>query len=165
MNPLQALLNKVYQTDQVDRLAAVLQQKNGVTVFTNGCFDLIHRGHIEYLCQAAALGDQLVIGLNTDESVRRLKGMNRPIIDEMARAMVLASMEFVDFVVLFDEDTPYNLIRSLQPHILVKGSDYTVDQIVGSDLILERGGKVETLDFIPGYSTTAIEERIRKSDK
>jgi len=130
-------------------------------VFTNGCFDIIHLGHIDYLAKAAALGDKLIIGLNTDASTRRLKGPHRPINDENARAMIMASFSFVDAVVLFDEDTPYNLIRTVQPDILVKGADYRAEDIVGYDIVTSKGGKVETLEYLPGYSTSLIEKKIR----
>lgn len=130
-------------------------------VFTNGCFDLIHRGHIDYLSKAADLGDVLIIGVNTDESVVKLKGKNRPIIDEYSRALVLASMSFVTAVVLFNEDTPYELISMIQPDVLVKGADYKVEEIVGSDIVLSKGGKVVTLAYLPGFSTTAIEKKIK----
>ena len=133
-------------------------------VFTNGCFDLVHQGHIDYLSKARDLGDVLVVGLNTDASVRRLKGPRRPINDEYSRALLLASMLFVDYVVLFGEDTPYELIKTLQPDILVKGSDYKPEDIVGYDIVMAKGGRVETLDFLPGFSTTAIEQKIAKGE-
>ncbi len=125
-------------------------------VFTNGCFDILHRGHIEYLAQAAALGDVLIIGLNSDDSVRRLKGENRPVQDEEGRAMVLAGFGFVSHIVLFDEDTPYELIKEIKPDILVKGSDYKEEDIVGADIVKSGGGEVITIDFIDGYSTSKI---------
>ena len=132
-------------------------------VFTNGCFDLLHLGHIDYLSKAADKGDKLIIGLNTDASVSKLKGKHRPITDENSRAMILASLFFVSAIVLFDEETPYELIKLLKPDILVKGSDYQTKDIVGADLVLANGGKVETIDFLPGYSTSLIEEQIRKT--
>lgn len=122
----------------------------------------MHRGHIDYLSKAADLGDILIIGLNTDDSVSRLKGNNRPIIDQESRAMLLASLFFVSAVVYFDEDTPYELIKSIQPDVLVKGADYEVHEIVGHDIVLNKGGKVETLEFLPGFSTSAIEKKIRE---
>ena len=134
-------------------------------VFTNGCFDLVHQGHIDYLSKARNLGDVLVVGLNTDASVRRLKGSRRPINDQQSRALLLASMVFVDYVVLFGEDTPYELIKTLQPDILVKGSDYRPEDIVGYDIVTAKGGRVETLDFLPGFSTTAIERKILENSK
>lgn len=129
-------------------------------VFTNGCFDLLHYGHLHYLAQARDLGDRLVIGLNAADSVKRLKGSNRPINDEATRFLQLAALAFVDLVVGFEEDTPYELIRLLQPDILVKGGDYHPAEIVGADIVQQRGGQVITLPFVPGYSTTSIEQKI-----
>lgn len=131
-------------------------------VFTNGCFDLVHRGHIDYLSRARELGDCLVVGLNSDASVRRLKGPERPINNEQDRALLLAAFSFVDHVILFEEDTPYNLIQRVQPDILVKGGDYVVENIVGYDIVTARGGQVLTLPFIDGFSTTNIVEKLRK---
>ena len=125
-------------------------------VFTNGCFDIIHAGHIDYLSKARNLGDVLVVGLNGDESVRRLKGPQRPINDVDARSKVLASLFFVDYVIVFEEDTPLNLIKSVRPDILVKGGDYTRDTVVGADFVESYGGKVVILPFLKGYSTTSI---------
>lgn len=148
-----------------EQLADILRQHpERKVVFTNGCFDLVHQGHIDYLSKARDLGDVLVVGLNTDASVRRLKGPRRPINDEYSRALLLASMLFVDYVVLFGEDTPYELIKTLQPDILVKGSDYRPEDIVGYDIVMAKGGRVETLDFLPGFSTTAIEQKIAKGE-
>ncbi len=130
-------------------------------VFTNGCFDLLHYGHICYLAQARDLGDRLVVGLNSSASVRRLKGPMRPINDEATRTHALAALEVVDAVVLFDEDTPLRLIEALQPDVLVKGGDWKPDQIVGASLVLARGGQVLSLPFVEGYSTTRIEQQIR----
>lgn len=136
------------------------QGKGLNVVFTNGCFDLLHRGHIAYLSDAAALGDKLVIGVNSDASVRALKGPNRPLQDEVSRMEILAALEFVDAVVLFSEATPLELLREIMPNTLVKGGDYSRNTIVGADLIEENGGSVRVLPFLPGYSTTAIEQRI-----
>ncbi len=130
-------------------------------VFTNGCFDLLHVGHVLYLEEARALGDVLIVGLNSDASVSRLKGPNRPIQDEYSRAHVLAALESVAMVVLFSEDDPYELIRLLQPDVLVKGGDWKADQIVGSDLVLKNGGEVKSLSFMEGHSTTQIEQKIQ----
>jgi D-glycero-beta-D-manno-heptose 1-phosphate adenylyltransferase len=132
-------------------------------VFTNGCFDLIHLGHVDYLEKARMLGDKLVLGLNTDDSVSRFKGPERPLQDELSRARVLAAMQFIDLVVLFNEDTPLSLISELLPDILVKGSDYLADNIVGADVVKKNGGVVKTIDFVPGYSTTRIVEKIKKT--
>lgn len=125
-------------------------------VFTNGCFDILHRGHIEYLAQAAALGSKLIIGLNTDASVKRLKGENRPVNDQESRALLLSSLVFTDKVILFDEDTPLELIRIVQPDILVKGSDYKPENIVGYEIVKAKGGKIVTFDLVQGFSTTSI---------
>lgn len=131
-------------------------------VFTNGCFDLLHVGHVRYLQEARAQGDLLVVGLNSDASVRRLKGPERPVQVENDRAEVLAALGCVDFVVIFDEDTPYELIKAVQPDVLVKGGDWPVDKIVGSDIVLARGGEVKSLQFVNGKSTTSLVEKIRK---
>ena len=131
-------------------------------VFTNGCFDLLHPGHLRYLLEARALGHRLVVGLNSDASVRGLKGAGRPIMDEQARALLLACLLMVDLVVIFDEETPLSLIRAIQPDWLVKGGDYRPEEIVGADEVLAWGGAVKVLSLIDGYSTTAIEARIRQ---
>ncbi|MBN2774011.1 MAG: D-glycero-beta-D-manno-heptose 1-phosphate adenylyltransferase [Prolixibacteraceae bacterium] len=132
-----------------------------IIVFTNGCFDILHRGHIEYLSETADLGNRLVIGLNSDESVKILKGQSRPFINEESRAILLASLEFVDAVVLFSEETPYNLISDILPDVLVKGEDYTIEEIAGFDVVLANGGKVETIKLVPGFSTTSIINKIK----
>jgi D-glycero-beta-D-manno-heptose 1-phosphate adenylyltransferase len=135
----------------------------GAIVFTNGVFDLLHRGHVEYLFAARALGDALVVGVNTDASVRRLgKGAERPLNPEDDRALVLAGLAAVDAVVLFDEDTPRELIAALRPDVLVKGGDYTVDRIAGADEVRAAGGRVETIPLVPGRSTTSILERAKR---
>ena len=130
-------------------------------VFTNGCFDLMHQGHIDYLSQAADHGDVLIIGLNTDASVKRLKGESRPIQDERSRALLLSSLRFVDAVVLFDQETPYELIKLVNPDVLVKGSDYSAEEIVGYDIVRAKGGEVITIDFLDGFSTTGLIEQIK----
>lgn len=134
--------------------------KSEKIVFTNGCFDILHRGHVEYLTKAAALGSKLVIGLNTDVSVKRLKGESRPINDQEARAIILSSLIFTDRIIFFEEDTPLELIRYIQPDILVKGSDYKPEDIVGYDIVKAKGGEVITIDLTEGFSTTAILERV-----
>ncbi|PTR01354.1 D-beta-D-heptose 7-phosphate kinase/D-beta-D-heptose 1-phosphate adenosyltransferase [Mucilaginibacter yixingensis] len=132
-------------------------------VFTNGVFDLIHPGHITYLADAAAQGDKLVIGLNSDSSVKRLgKGDDRPINDQNARALLLAAFFFVDAVVIFDEDTPHNLITTLMPDVLAKGGDYTIDTIVGAKEVMASGGEVKVISFVDGFSSTAIIKKIRQ---
>ena len=132
-------------------------------VFTNGCFDILHLGHVDYLEKARALGDNLVLGLNTDDSISRFKGANRPIQDENSRAHILASLQFIDLVVFFNEDTPLSLISELLPDVLVKGSDYLAENIVGADVVKRSGGVVKTIDFVPGYSTTRIVEKIKRT--
>ena len=129
-------------------------------VFTNGCFDIVHLGHIDYLEKARAKGDKLVLGLNTDASVRRLKGEKRPLVNEYARARMMAALSFIDMVVLFDEPTPLQMIENLKPNVLVKGNDYTIENIVGADFVLANGGRVETIDLVAGYSTTLFIEKI-----
>lgn len=129
-------------------------------VFTNGCFDILHLGHANYLAQARNLADILVVGLNSDASVKRLKGDNRPINSELQRAFLLASFFFVDYVTVFDEDTPKQLIEIVKPDILVKGGDYKLDDIVGADFVLANGGKVSTIPFVEGFSTTNIINKI-----
>ena len=130
-------------------------------VFTNGCFDVLHFGHVHYLLEAKNLGDILVVGLNSDDSVRRLKGPSRPINGEKERAFVLASLSFVDYVVLFEEDTPENLIKAVRPDVLVKGGDYALDQIVGADYVRQNGGIVTTIPFVEGYSSSRIIEQLK----
>jgi len=134
--------------------------KNKQLVFTNGCFDILHRGHIEYLQEAKTLGDVLVVGLNSDSSVKKLKGENRPINKEMDRAICLAALEAVDYIIIFNEDTPYHLIKTIRPHILIKGGDWREEEIVGYDIVKSYGGKVISSKFFSNYSTTNIIKRI-----
>ncbi len=129
-------------------------------VFTNGCFDILHRGHVVYLAKAAELGDKLIIGLNTDSSVRRLKGENRPVNNEEARAILLSSLIFTDKIILFEEDTPLQLINFIQPDVLVKGSDYQPEEIAGYDIVKTKGGEVITIELTKGFSTTSILKKI-----
>lgn len=147
--------------DELKRWLAYWNFKSQKVVFTNGCFDILHQGHIDYLAKAADQGDVLIIGVNTDDSVKRIKGENRPVQDESSRALMLASLHFVTAVVPFDEDTPQHLIETIQPDVLVKGSDYKPEDIVGYDVVTAKGGKVVTIDFLEGYSTTGIIDRIK----
>ncbi len=141
----------------VSRLKKILNKSpRKKVVFTNGCFDILHYGHVKYLKEAKSKGDILVVGLNSDESTRRLKGKNRPINPQMDRARVLAALESVDYVILFNENTPFRLIKVLKPDILVKGGDWTKEKIVGADIVLDRGGKVLTLSYVKNRSTTRI---------
>jgi D-glycero-beta-D-manno-heptose 1-phosphate adenylyltransferase len=149
-----------YSDEEFSRLLTIWKFQGKKIVFTNGCFDILHLGHIDYLSAASELGDLLIIGLNTDQSVSKIKGNNRPIQDEISRAFVLASLGFVDAVVFFGEETPYNLIKAVQPDILVKGADYKPEDIVGYDIVKNNGGEIVTIEFLEGYSTTAIEKKI-----
>lgn len=160
MNYLEAIKNKIVSPADAVKIIEGWRMRPCKVVFTNGCFDLLHLGHIEYLSKAASQGDYLIIGLNTDASVRKIKGKTRPVNDEHSRAMLLASLGFVSLIVLFSEDTPYELIKTLQPDVLVKGADYKAEQIVGYDIVTQRGGSVLTIDFVPGYSSSSIEKRI-----
>ncbi len=130
-------------------------------VFTNGCFDILHKGHVSYLNEAKSLGDILVIGLNSDQSVKRLKGESRPINDENDRKFLLENLKAVDFVFIFEEDTPYNLIKEVKPNVLVKGGDWKPEEIVGSDIVQSLGGEVRSLSFIQGHSTTNTINKIQ----
>ena len=134
-------------------------------MFTNGCFDLLHPGHIHLLNKAKDLGKRLVVGLNADASVRRLKGPTRPILSEQDRACILGSLDCVDMVVLFQEDTPENLIAALKPDILVKGADYALSQVVGREIVASYGGEVHLVEVLPGYSTTNISKKVRRQAK
>lgn len=159
MDNLQLIKNKILNAKDLQKQLGQWRRQGLKIVFTNGCFDLLHRGHVEYLSKAADLGDVLVVGLNTDASVRRLKGEGRPVNNEEARALVLASLGVVDAVVLFDEDTPYELIQAVRPEVLVKGADYKPEEIVGYDIVTSYGGLVTTVPLVEGYSTTCLLSR------
>lgn len=146
-------------TKDLDQFLSLNKDKK--IVFTNGCFDILHKGHISYLNEAKRQGDLLVLGLNSDASVKRLKGESRPVNNEQDRKFVLENLRCIDFVEIFTEDTPYNLIKHIQPSVLVKGGDWSVDQIVGSDIVMAAGGEVKSLSFIDGYSTTNTIEKIK----
>jgi D-beta-D-heptose 7-phosphate kinase/D-beta-D-heptose 1-phosphate adenosyltransferase len=156
-------LGRVVSREELVEAVGAARSKGEQIVFTNGCFDILHRGHTEYLKRARAMGDVLVVGVNTDRSVRTLKGNERPIVPEDDRAHVLAALESVDYVCLFDEDTPIELIRVVLPDVLIKGAGYTRDTIVGADLVESRGGRVVVVPEIPGRSTRSIIARIRQS--
>ncbi len=158
------LKDKIVTMDIAQAIVKNWQIQGAKVVFTNGCFDILHAGHVHYLEEAKQLGNKLVVGLNTDQSVQRLdKSPARPIQSQDSRAMVLAALESVSLVVLFDEDTPKELIETLNPNLLVKGADYQIDQIVGGSHVIGNGGEVKTLEFLPGYSTSKIEQKILKS--
>ena len=155
--------SKILTREQAIQRADQWRAEGQQIVFTNGCFDIVHLGHIDYLEKARHLGDRLILGLNTDASVSCVKGPLRPVVDEYARARLMAAFEFVDAVVLFGEPTPIELIEVIQPDVLVKGNDYTVATIIGADFVLGRGGRVETVALVPGYSTTKLIDRIKQS--
>lgn len=157
----QTLLDKISDLSSLKSKVETWKKEGKKIVFTNGVFDLVHIGHITYLSKAAELGDKLIIGLNADSSVKRIKGESRPINAQDSRAALLASFFFVDAVVVFEEDTPLNLISTLLPDVLIKGADYTIDNIVGSKEVLANGGQVQTITFVEGYSSTSIIQKIR----
>lgn len=155
------MLNKIQAPDKLEKILKRLRSQGRKIVFTNGCFDILHAGHIDYLSKAKHLGNTLVIGLNSDSSVRKIKGSARPLNKERDRALVLASLYFVDYVTIFNEATPERLIKKLKPDVLVKGGDWKTEDIVGGDFVISCGGKVRRIPFLKGYSTTAIIDRIR----
>jgi rfaE bifunctional protein nucleotidyltransferase chain/domain len=163
MSRLDKIKSKIYTTEQIKAALNVWRLLGKRVVFTNGCFDLLHLGHIDYLSKAADMGDKLVIGLNSDVSASELKGPGRPITDQLSRSVMLASFSFVDAVVIFDEPTPLHLIELVRPDILVKGADYSIEQIVGASLVQQYGGEVKTIEYLSGYSTTLIEKKIRSN--
>ena len=162
MSSISTIKSKIIAIDEIPTFKRFCQTLKKTIVFTNGCFDILHKGHIEYLAKASELADVFVVGLNTDHSVQILKGPQRPLQDQDSRSIILASLQFVDTVVLFDEETPYQLIKSLLPDVLVKGADYKVEDIVGYDIVTNNGGKVITIEFVPGYSTSAIVQKLKE---
>ena len=157
-----AIQQKIFTRDAIRNKLAQVRLKGTRVAFTNGCFDILHRGHIASLSQAAAAADFLVVGVNSDSSTKRLKGEGRPVNDEQSRALLLASLILVDAVVIFEEDTPLELIKIIQPDVLVKGGDYTLDQIVGAKEVIASGGEVLINPIVEGFSTTGILEKITK---
>lgn len=154
-------MGKVVTLPELTVIRRQLKDDGRRVVFTNGVFDILHRGHVEYLAKARAMGDALIVGLNGDDSVRRLKGPSRPIVGQSDRAIVLSSLAAVDYVCLFDEDTPLRLITAIVPDVLVKGADWSIDNVVGRDVVESAGGRVLTIEFLPDRSSTSIIERIR----
>jgi rfaE bifunctional protein nucleotidyltransferase chain/domain len=154
--------SRILEPQQLRRRIAGWRGSGQRIVFTNGCFDILHHGHLDYLARAASLGNRLVVAVNSDASVKRLKGPLRPVNEESDRLLALASLLVVDAVCLFTEDTPAEIIELLQPDVLAKGGDYTVDTIVGAGSVLSRGGSVEVIPFVEGYSTTGLIEKITK---
>lgn len=152
---------KVKSLDELKRIADQARRDGKTVVLTNGCFDLLHRGHVHILREAKALGDILIVAINSDRSVKAIKGPSRPVLSESDRTELLAAMEMVDYVALFDEPDPYDLIAAVRPNVLVKGGDWGSDQIVGADIVKRNGGKVAVIPYLKGFSTTEIIERIR----
>lgn len=151
----------IYELKDFLAVRKKLKEKNKKLVFTNGCFDILHRGHITYLKQAKSLGDYLIIGLNSDSSVKKIKGESRPLNNQNDRAYVLNNMKAVNAVVIFSEDTPYNIIKEIQPDLLVKGGDWSEDKIVGADIVKKSGGKVVSLKYVDNYSTTSTINKLK----
>ena len=158
---LEILNSKILDKERLLVKLTDWKEENKKIVFTNGCFDLIHLGHIEVIARSADLGDILIIGMNTDNSIKRLKGKNRPIVEEISRAKQLAALEFVDAVVFFDEDTPIDLIKMINPNLITKGGDYNSDQVIGNDIVAQNNGEVVIIPLTQGYSTTSILEKIK----
>lgn len=161
MKQTEKILQKVRTIDELAEQSRIWKEQGFTVVFTNGCYDILHNGHLELLTRSASLGDKLIVALNTDASVKRLKGDQRPVNNEGFRSWMMASLEIVDAVVLFDEQTPALLIEALSPSVLVKGGDYTIDQIIGAEHVLSNGGKVEIIPFVTGYSTTNMIQKIQ----
>ena len=155
------MMDKLKSREELKTICLKLQSEGKSIVFTNGCFDILHKGHVLYLQQAKEQGDILVLGLNSDASVKRLKGSSRPVNSEIDRAIVLSALSVIDYVAIFEEDTPYDLIYALQPDVLVKGGDWQPEEIVGNDILAKKGGKVISLNYYDGYSTTEIIERTK----
>ncbi len=160
MTQQEIIAGKIHTQKTIQPLLSIWRFKNEKIVFSNGCFDILHKGHVDYLAQAADLGKHLIIGLNSDNSVRKLKGEARPLQDEKSRLTMLAALHFVSAVIVFDEQTPYELIKVVQPDYLVKGKDYKAEDVVGYDIVTKKGGKVVTIELTPGYSTTSILEKV-----
>lgn len=165
-NSLNIIQSKIFQN--IDDFASQLstwKSANEKIIFTNGCFDILHLGHVDYLSKAADLGTKLIIGLNSDASTHLLKGPTRPINNQISRASILAAFFFIDAIIIFDEQTPINLISTILPNVLVKGADYNIADIVGATEVIANGGDVKTISFLDGYSTTAIEQKIINAHK
>ena len=162
MKQVKLLKSKITSKLELESQLKNWRSQDQKIVFTNGCFDLLHFGHIDYLAKARDLGDRLIIGLNTDASISRIKGPSRPVKDQMSRAHILAAIQFVDAVIFFDEETPIELISWIKPDVLVKGSDYTIKGIIGHELVLENGGEVKTISFVEGFSSSKLIDKIIK---
>jgi rfaE bifunctional protein nucleotidyltransferase chain/domain len=155
---------KLKSLDELTAIAAQAREKGKSVVFTNGCFDILHRGHVHILRQAKAAGDLLIVALNSDRSVKQIKGEKRPVLPETDRIELIGAMEMVDYIVVFDDADPYKLIAAIKPDVLVKGGDWSAEKIVGADLVEEGGGRVEVIPYLKGFSTSEIIERIMKEN-
>jgi len=156
------LIDKILSSEKASRTTEEWKKANMKIVFTNGCFDILHLGHVSYLEAAKTMGDKLVVGVNSDKSIRRLKGKDRPITDQTARSGIIAALEAVDVVVIFEEDDPLALVKAILPDVLVKGDDYLTENIIGADIVIENGGEVRTIGFVEGYSTSKLIRKIKK---
>jgi D-glycero-beta-D-manno-heptose 1-phosphate adenylyltransferase len=165
LTTLEIIRHKIY--DKVSLLPELKRIRflSKKIVFTNGCFDLLHLGHIDYLSKASDEGDYLIVGVNSDASTRKLKGLHRPVNNEEQRSMILAGLHFTDAIIIFDEPTPYELIQLIEPDVLIKGSDYKIEEIVGNDIVKAKNGLVKTIEFLPGYSSSIIEKKILSAKK
>lgn len=165
MKKNEIIQQKLFDKDSLERKIHLWRFRDQRIVFTNGCFDLLHKGHLHVLTQAADQGDVLIVGMNSDASIQTMKGPARPVLNQQTRAKILASLFYVDAVIVFNEPTPIDLIKMIVPDVLVKGGDYTLDQVVGADWVLENKGDVKIADYLPGYSTTEIEQKIAVNPK
>lgn len=163
MSYLKKINNKIFAIKKLKKEVDTWKKSGEKIVFTNGCFDIIHRGHIEVLARTADLGDKLIVGLNSDISIQKIKGKGRPIIKEDSRAILLAALDFIDAIILFSEETPINLIKLLKPNILAKGGDYKINTIVGHEIMKKNGGEVILVPFVDGFSSTDIITKIKRS--
>jgi D-beta-D-heptose 7-phosphate kinase/D-beta-D-heptose 1-phosphate adenosyltransferase len=154
------MINSITSLEEIIKIRAKLKQKGKKVVFTNGCFDIIHAGHVDYLVKAKECGDILIVGLNSDSSVKAIKGEKRPVVNQIERAFILSQLKAVDYVVLFNDDTPLELIEKIIPDILVKGADWSIDNIVGKDVVINNGGEVKTIKFVTSQSTTNIIKKV-----
>lgn len=158
-------MNNIISADEFLKIRKTLKEQNKKIVFTNGCFDILHAGHVDYLIKAKEMGDVLVVGMNSDSSIQRIKGPKRPVVPERERAFIIANLKAVDYVIFFYEDTPGELINKIIPDVLVKGADWSIENIVGRDVVVKNGGEVKTIEFVNDTSTTKIIEKVLESYK
>ena len=163
MKPLNNIEAKITTLEPLLKKRKIWEMLNKKVVFTNGCFDLLHKGHVDYLAKAKACGDILIVGINSDSSIQKIKGPSRPIAPLDSRALVMASLHVVDAVIPFDEETPVRLIKTLLPDVMVKGADYSPEEVIGADVVIENGGRLELIPFVEGFSTSNLIEKIKKN--